>query len=82
MILVDIFVPSVDRKYNFSLNEGIDVSSIIKEVVEMIAQKEQTRLSGDLDKMLLYNMGDETPLNSHATLVDCGITTGNTLMLV
>ena len=47
MILVDVYVRSVDKEYNFSLNEGVPVSTIIAELTEMIAPKEQTQLRGE-----------------------------------
>ena len=33
MLLVDIFVPSVDMTYNFSLNETVEIEVLIQEIV-------------------------------------------------
>lgn len=82
MILVDIYVPAVDQSYNFSLNEDIEVSVIIKEIVDMIAQKEQTHLQGDWRKLNLYSMRDKRILPYGNTLSDCYITSGSLLMMV
>ena len=42
MVLVDVFVPSVDKTYNFSLNENVTIDAVILEITEMIEQKERT----------------------------------------
>lgn len=82
MILVDIYVPSVDQVYNFNLSEDIDISVIINEIVGMISQKEQTGLSGKQEKLNLYSIKDKRILPKGNTLSDCNIMTGGTLMLV
>ncbi|MCR4891175.1 MAG: EsaB/YukD family protein [Lachnospiraceae bacterium] len=82
MILVDIFVPAVDNTYNFSLNEDIPIEKIIGEITAMIAQKEQTKLTGDMEKLMLYDLNGKRPLPRENTLNDCYITTGTDLMLV
>ena len=34
MILVDIFVPGIDKNYDFQLNETIIISAVIEEIGE------------------------------------------------
>lgn len=82
MILVDIYVPSVDQIYNFSLSENIGISAIINEVVGMICQKEQTELNGIQGNLNLYSIKDKRILPKDNTLLECNIMTGNSLMLV
>ena len=82
MILVDIYVPSVDKEYNFSLNETVSVKTIIEEISEMIGQKEQTELKGAIQDLCLCDRGRELPLPGDKSLEDCGIETGASLILV
>ncbi|MBQ9438651.1 MAG: glutamyl-tRNA amidotransferase [Lachnospiraceae bacterium] len=82
MILVDIYVPAVDQNYNFSLNEDVPVRLIIDEITEMIAQKEQTHLSGERTRLNLFYKKNAKALPKENTLTDCGIATGASLMLV
>lgn len=82
MVLVDVYIPAVDQNYNFSLNEDVKISAIIKEIVEMIAQKEQTCLKGEQEKLNLYSLHDKRILPKENTLLDCYIMTGSPLMLV
>ena len=82
MILVDIFVPSIDKNYNFSLNENVKVRLIIDEITEMIGQKEQTHLFGSQDEINLWNLKEHRILPKENTLSDCFVKTGAALMLV
>lgn len=82
MILVDIYVPSVDQIYNFNLSEEISISAIVNEIIGMISQKEQTALNGNQNDMNLYSVRDKRILPRDNTLLDCSIMTGSYLMLV
>ena len=82
MILVDVYVPSVDKEYDFSLNETVTVQTIIEEITEMIGQKEQTFLVGDIGEMNLCDKKSNTVLPLENTLSDCGVRTGASLILI
>ncbi len=41
MILVEIHVPAMNRAYDFQLDENADIGSVIDELAELIARKEQ-----------------------------------------
>ncbi len=82
MVLVDVFVPSVDKTYNFNLNESVSIESLILEITEMIEQKERTKLVGDKKKLNLYNVNKTMILPVSNTLSDCYVTSGTRLMLV
>lgn len=82
MILVDVYVPSVDRTYNFSLDEGVPVSSIVEELVEMVERKEQATFVGSREAVCLIDRGSERVLPRGNTLEECGIPTGSTLILI
>lgn len=82
MILVDIYVPSVDKTYDFHLDENARVRTILEEVVEIIGQMERTSLTGDPAELLLCDRQGRCPLPEKATLRDCGIRSGSSLLLV
>ncbi|MCR4596569.1 MAG: hypothetical protein K5673_07280 [Lachnospiraceae bacterium] len=82
MVLVDIFVPSVDKTYNFSLNENVTIDAVMLEIIEMIEQKEHTSLVGNKDILNLYNMKTSAPLPRQNSLSDCYVTSGTRLLLV
>ncbi len=82
MILVDIYVPAVDKTYDFQLNENTQISAVIDEIIEMVGQKERAVLWGDADELLLCEKGIERILNKNDTLYNVGVVTGKTLILV
>lgn len=82
MILVDIYVPSIDKEYDFQLNETAHIYTIIEEIVEMIGQKEQTQLCGNVADMMLCVKGSQRVLQKKQTLAETGVGTGESLILI
>lgn len=82
MVLVDVYVPSVEKTYDFQLNETIAVDTLIEEISEMIGQKEHSEIKGDVSELVLCNMSTREVLNKNMTLAEQGIITGNSLILV
>lgn len=82
MILVDIYVPSVDKSYDFSLDENAKGNVILEEIVEMIDQKEHTSLVGDLSALMLCDRLNCRVLPMDMELKDCGLHNGSSLLLV
>lgn len=83
MIIVNIKVPSLEKVYNFSLEDTAKIQAIIEEVVELIAQKEGgIKLSGDIQEMTLYDQETGTHLNWTGSLREYGIQSGAELILV
>lgn len=82
MILVDIFVPSVDKTYDFQLNEMVPVNILIEEVSEIIGQKERCSIIGDIQDLKLCDRKKQCVLPDNSTLYDCGIINGSKLILI
>lgn len=82
MILVDIFVPSVDKTYDFQLNEQTPIDMLIEEISEMIGQKEHSEVDGDVGKLILCDRESQRILEKNRTLSECGIITGKSLILI
>lgn len=82
MILVDIYIPSVDKTYDFSLDETVEIQTIIEEIVEMVGQKEHTTITGDMAALWLCDSLTKRKLPRTALLEDCGIHNGSSLLLV
>ena len=82
MVLVDIFVPSVDKVYDFQLSENTLISIVIEEISEMIGQKERLGVVGDVHGLQLCDKERQCILPQNRTLSECGITTGKSLILV
>ena len=82
MILVDIYVPSIDMTYNFMLDEQVPVEAIVEELVEMVERKEQTTFVGNRSKVQLIDRATRRSLPKENTLLECSIATGSTLLLI
>ncbi len=82
MILVDVAVPSVEKKYDFRLDENAQIAMVIEEIAEMVSQMEQCTIVGNREKLMLCQYGDPAILDRHATLQDYGIKSGSRLLLV
>ena len=82
MILTDIYVPAVDKTYNFSLNEHVRIESIIAEISEMVEQRERTEYRGERATLnLFYKQGGRILPKSY-TLAECAVANGAQLILV
>ena len=82
MILVDVYVPSVDNVYDFQLDEDSPIYLIVEEIGELIGQKEHSNIVGNIENLLLCSYKDKRILPKDSTLALCGIQTGNSLILV
>ncbi len=81
MILVDIYVPVLDRVYDFYLDAHKPVAQLIAEISKLIAEKEDTGLVGDERAFLLCEMSSGTILNAEYSLAQQGIGEGAGLLL-
>lgn len=82
MILVDIFVPSVNKKYDFYLDEYTPIYTIVEEVSEMIAQKEHCEINGNIKKLFLCDMKKKLVFSSSETLYKYNVVSGSQLLFV
>lgn len=82
MVLVDIYVPSVDRTYDFQLNEKSNIQIIIEEITEMVERKEHSKIMGEPKELMLCRYKGEQVLDKNSTLEDLGVLSGEKLILV
>ena len=82
MIMVDVYVPSMDREYDFGLDPDVEISRIIEEISEMIAGKEHSEIVGTPKELMLCDRRDGRILDGNKTLSGCRIQTGSSLILI
>lgn len=81
MIQVDIYVPFLDRSYDFHLDDQLPVSTVIEEAASMICQRERwpaPRRAGTLT-LSVPQLG--RTLSGGETLYQAGVQTGSRLIL-
>lgn len=81
MIIADVYVPVVNKNYDFSINEKTAIAMVLEEISEMIAQKEGCNTVVNPDGFILCNGDKETILNPEHTLEQYGIGNGAHLIL-
>lgn len=82
MIMADVYVPSIGRQYEFSLDEQAQIAQLVPEITEVICQKENCTLGGDPDQLLLCLMDSREILSADKCLSSYGIGNGCSLLLV
>lgn len=82
MILVDIYVPSLDKTYDFHVDETVQAEKLIMEIAEMIGNDMKAEKKIEAEKLLLCSMDQEQILNKHGSLQSYGIRNGSRLLLV
>lgn len=82
MILVDVYIPSVDDNFDFMLDENTEIKKIVLEISEMISKKVKSSTISKSEEFFLYHMDRELLLDKNQTLHSSGVTDGCRLMLV
>lgn len=82
MIIVDIEVPSMERKYQFNVDEQVPVETLIAELAEVISQKEQCIIQGNVSELCLCSEENKRILSYEESLSGQGIRNADRLLLV
>lgn len=82
MVMVEIYIPLLDKRYDFRLDEHTQILYLLEDISEIICQKEQCRMDGDWRNLLLCHTATRRKLPLASTLSECGIKIGDSLLLV
>lgn len=82
MILVDVYVPSVDDTFDFMLDENTEIDKIVLELSEMINKKLNSKKEKRAEDFLLYWLDNKCVLDKKRTLQNSGVIDGCKLMLI
>ena len=82
MILVDVEVPFLQKVYDMQVDEYTAIAILLEDMAGMICQKEQLTLSGDVSDLVLIIKRTQQMMDSHKTLKDYNVCSGQTLTLV
>lgn len=81
MILVDIYVPSINKQYDFKLEENAYIASILEEVGEMLFGGNEDK-NDEIKCLVLCDYYNHRILPLHQTLKQCNIGSGSRLVLL
>lgn len=82
MILVEVYVPAVDDKFDFELDENVPIHQIIGELCEMLSKKMKSPIVSGTNEFMLCTMDQNQILSNERTLYQCGVKDGSRLLLV
>lgn len=81
MILVDVYVPALDKTFDFRLDEKAKVGQIMIEMQD-IFKKKLKEIGDKKQDFMLCSMEQKEELPIYKTLSECRIKDGSRLMLV
>lgn len=81
MILVDIHIPLLNETCDFELDEEAEICQVLKEVLCIIARKENLSLR-DEEHMQLFALEQEDLLDKRGTIKEQGVKAGDRLVLI
>jgi uncharacterized ubiquitin-like protein YukD len=82
VILVDIYIPALDKTYDFQVDENVSIESLILEISEMIGNETKSGKGICAERFMLCSMEQEQILKKTSSLQKYGIVNGSRLMLV
>ncbi len=82
MITVEIEIPMMGKLYDFRIDEEVPLYEVKTEVTEMICQKEQCAVQGDVERLLMWNAQNHTQLMQDQNAQENGLKTGSRILLV
>lgn len=82
MILVEVYVPAADEKFDFELDENAIIYQVVGELCEMLSKKLKSPMPQKTDGFMLCSMDSDEILSSQRTLYQSGVKDGSRLLLV
>lgn len=82
MIIVEIEMPMMGKKYDFQIDENVPLCDVKEEIIEMICQKEQCPLEGDIERFMMWDTQSKKRLVEEQTASENRLQTGSRILLV
>ncbi len=82
MLLVEVMVPALERRYDFELEESATAGVLIREMITVICQREHCACFEGEQGLSLYSQEQERRLGPDEILATSGVQNGQRLILV
>lgn len=82
MILIDLYIPSLDKTYDFQMDEKETVGNLIAEIAEMIGSETKSGKGIAAEEFLLCSTEQEQIFQKSRSLQEYGVKNGARLILV
>lgn len=81
MVFVEVKVPVLCKTYDFKLDRKAKIKEVMNEIIDSVCKKEGCRLCETYSPFLLWDTEKKRILPGDWTVTECGITTGQRLLL-
>ncbi len=82
MIMVDVYVASLDESFDFRVDDTVKIIDVVREISEMLCSKYKTELNKKIEDFMLCSYVDKKMLDINTTLWENSIRNGSRLLLV
>lgn len=82
MIIIEVEMPMMGKEYDFRIDEDTPLYDVKEEITEMICQKEQCPLEGEMNRLMMWNIQTRTQLMEEKTASENRLHTGSRILLV
>lgn len=82
MIMVDVYVASLDESFDFRVDDTVKIIDVVREISEMLCSKYKTELNKKIEDFMLCSSVDKKMLDINTTLWENDIQNGSRLLLV
>ena len=82
MIMVEIYVPLLQKTYDFSLDETVEIKMLLEEIAEIVCQKERWPRLENAAKLILCNRDTRQIYPPDSTLAGTATASGSRLIMV
>lgn len=81
-MIVEIYVPALDKEYEFLLDNNAVTSIVTDEITSVICEKEQCEIAGESENLMLFHVPTGKKLIQNLSLYENGVIAGDRLILV
>jgi hypothetical protein len=82
MLHVDIYLPTLEKDYEFNVNEHVRIRVLIDEIASILSTKEQLAFCPDTSGLNLCDATGGVFLPDEKTLYQCRVRPGSRLILL
>ncbi len=82
MILTEVYIPAINKKYDFRLDENAYIADVIWEIGNMVFIKDNNKNIGLIENLILCDYSTKIVFSLQRTLKDYGVSSGTCLTLI
>ncbi len=81
MIIVKVSVPSMEKEYDFQIDEDVVMFEIRNEIIDMICRRNQCEMKGDRSRIMMWDAETKKMIDFTLSAAENGLRSGSALVL-